>query len=49
MWYKTFIYLNPGDRVETYPVIKVDPKDIVDTNGAGDAFVGGMGWGYIYS
>lgn len=31
-----------SDRVETYPVIKVDPKDIVDTNGAGDAFVGGF-------
>uniref|UniRef100_A0A3B3I9G1 Adenosine kinase n=1 Tax=Oryzias latipes TaxID=8090 RepID=A0A3B3I9G1_ORYLA len=30
-----------GDKVETFPVVKIDPKDIVDTNGAGDAFVGG--------
>lgn len=29
------------DKVETFPVLKIDPKDIVDTNGAGDAFVGG--------
>lgn len=29
------------DKVETFPVLKTDPKDIVDTNGAGDAFVGG--------
>lgn len=27
--------------METFPVLKIDPKDIVDTNGAGDAFVGG--------
>lgn len=32
-----------GDKVETFPVLKVSPKDIVDTNGAGDAFVGGEG------
>lgn len=25
-----------------FPVIEMDQKDIVDTNGAGDAFVGGM-------
>uniref|UniRef100_A0A3B3B6Q2 Adenosine kinase n=1 Tax=Oryzias melastigma TaxID=30732 RepID=A0A3B3B6Q2_ORYME len=31
-----------GDKVETFPVVKIDPKDIVDTNGAGDAFVGGF-------
>lgn len=30
-----------GDKIETFPVLKIDPKDIVDTNGAGDAFVGG--------
>lgn len=30
-----------GDKVETFPVLKIDSKDIVDTNGAGDAFVGG--------
>ncbi|KAM4607756.1 adenosine kinase [Polymixia lowei] len=31
-----------NDKVETFPVLKIDPKDIVDTNGAGDAFVGGF-------
>ncbi|KAG7236331.1 hypothetical protein INR49_001028 [Caranx melampygus] len=31
-----------SDKVETFPVLKIDPKDIVDTNGAGDAFVGGF-------
>uniref|UniRef100_UPI003AAC36EC adenosine kinase isoform X2 n=1 Tax=Centroberyx gerrardi TaxID=166262 RepID=UPI003AAC36EC len=31
-----------GDKVETFPVLKIDPKNIVDTNGAGDAFVGGF-------
>uniref|UniRef100_G3NTW1 Adenosine kinase n=1 Tax=Gasterosteus aculeatus aculeatus TaxID=481459 RepID=G3NTW1_GASAC len=31
-----------SDTVETFPVLKIDPKDIVDTNGAGDAFVGGF-------
>uniref|UniRef100_H3DGK2 Adenosine kinase n=1 Tax=Tetraodon nigroviridis TaxID=99883 RepID=H3DGK2_TETNG len=30
------------DKVETFPVLKISPKDIVDTNGAGDAFVGGF-------
>ncbi|XP_058507556.1 adenosine kinase isoform X1 [Solea solea] len=34
--------LASGDKTETFPVEKVDPKDIVDTNGAGDAFVGGF-------
>lgn len=29
------------DKVDTFPVLKIAPKDIVDTNGAGDAFVGG--------
>lgn len=29
-------------EVSEYPVIKVDPDKIVDTNGAGDAFVGGF-------
>ena len=28
-------------RVMEFPVIKIAEKDIVDTNGAGDAFVGG--------
>ncbi|KAJ0067316.1 hypothetical protein NL108_016483 [Boleophthalmus pectinirostris] len=31
-----------SEKIDTYPVIKVDPKDLVDTNGAGDAFVGGF-------
>ncbi|KAF1375796.1 hypothetical protein PFLUV_G00223900 [Perca fluviatilis] len=31
-----------GDKIETFPVLKIDPEDIVDTNGAGDAFVGGF-------
>ncbi|XP_069000886.1 adenosine kinase isoform X2 [Embiotoca jacksoni] len=31
-----------SDEVKTFPVLKIDPKDIVDTNGAGDAFVGGF-------
>uniref|UniRef100_A0A3Q2QEB7 Adenosine kinase n=1 Tax=Fundulus heteroclitus TaxID=8078 RepID=A0A3Q2QEB7_FUNHE len=31
-----------SDKIETFPVLKIDPKDIVDTNGAGDAFVGGF-------
>jgi len=29
-------------KVTEYPIIKLDEKDIVDTNGAGDAFVGGF-------
>lgn len=36
------ICLITGEKVETFPVIEIDQKDIVDTNGAGDAFVGGM-------
>ncbi|CEP16347.1 hypothetical protein [Parasitella parasitica] len=31
-----------GDDSKTYPVIKVEEKDIVDTNGAGDGFCGGF-------
>ncbi|XP_046885614.1 adenosine kinase-like isoform X2 [Hypomesus transpacificus] len=31
-----------GDEVKDFPVLKIDQKDIVDTNGAGDAFVGGF-------
>ncbi|KAF7729561.1 hypothetical protein EC973_004236 [Apophysomyces ossiformis] len=31
-----------GDEVKTVPVNKVDPKEIVDCNGAGDAFCGGF-------
>lgn len=29
-------------KITEYPVIPISPKDIVDTNGAGDAFVGGF-------
>ena len=29
------------DKVQEFPVQKLDKADIVDTNGAGDAFVGG--------
>lgn len=41
--------LCPEDKVETFPVVKIDPKDLVDTNGAGDAFVGGtiLLWRYV--
>ncbi|XP_039629462.1 adenosine kinase-like isoform X2 [Polypterus senegalus] len=31
-----------GDEVTIYPVLEIDQNDIVDTNGAGDAFVGGF-------
>ncbi|XP_034158618.1 adenosine kinase isoform X1 [Pangasianodon hypophthalmus] len=31
-----------GEKLEMFPVIEIDQKDIVDTNGAGDAFVGGF-------
>ncbi|KAG2224304.1 hypothetical protein INT45_012873 [Circinella minor] len=31
-----------GDAVSVFPVTKVEEKDIVDTNGAGDAFCGGF-------
>ena len=30
-----------GKDVEMFPVLKIDQSKIVDTNGAGDAFVGG--------
>lgn len=30
-----------GDEVKVFPVLDIDQNDIVDTNGAGDAFVGG--------
>lgn len=44
--YCRLIIICSGDTVETFPVLKIDPKDIVDTNGAGDAFVGGT---FIFS
>uniref|UniRef100_A0AAY4A5I0 Adenosine kinase n=1 Tax=Denticeps clupeoides TaxID=299321 RepID=A0AAY4A5I0_9TELE len=31
-----------GDKVTRFPVVDIDQRDIVDTNGAGDAFVGGF-------
>ncbi|XP_075872348.1 adenosine kinase b isoform X1 [Nelusetta ayraudi] len=31
-----------GERVTMFPVVDIDQNDIVDTNGAGDAFVGGF-------
>lgn len=31
-----------GDNVTMFPVLDIDQNDIVDTNGAGDAFVGGF-------
>jgi len=31
-----------GDSVSTFPVMPIKPEDILDTNGAGDAFVGGF-------
>ncbi|KAI9319298.1 Ribokinase-like protein [Dichotomocladium elegans] len=31
-----------GDSVQVFPVEKIEDKDIVDTNGAGDAFCGGF-------
>ncbi|XP_054898970.1 adenosine kinase b isoform X1 [Poeciliopsis prolifica] len=31
-----------GDKVTVFPVLDIDQNDIVDTNGAGDAFVGGF-------
>ncbi|KAI5107949.1 adenosine kinase isoform 1 [Silurus meridionalis] len=35
-------FTGSDEKVETFPVIEIDQKDIVDTNGAGDAFVGGF-------
>ncbi|XP_048060837.1 adenosine kinase isoform X4 [Megalobrama amblycephala] len=34
--------MTKGDKVETFPVLEIDQNEIVDTNGAGDAFVGGF-------
>ncbi len=36
-----FVCLLSGDKVKMFPVLDIDQNDIVDTNGAGDAFVGG--------
>jgi len=37
----TCVFVWAEGRVMEFPVIKIAEKDIVDTNGAGDAFVGG--------
>ncbi|RXN27820.1 adenosine kinase-like isoform X1 [Labeo rohita] len=34
--------MTKGDKVETFPVLEIEQSEIVDTNGAGDAFVGGF-------
>ncbi|XP_076829921.1 adenosine kinase isoform X2 [Brachyhypopomus gauderio] len=34
--------MTKGDKVETFPVLQIEESKIVDTNGAGDAFVGGF-------
>ncbi len=39
-----FVCLLSGDKVKMFPVLDIDQNDIVDTNGAGDAFVGGKGF-----
>lgn len=36
-----FVYFTIDGKTTEYPVIPIADKDIVDTNGAGDAFVGG--------
>ncbi|KAJ2945390.1 hypothetical protein O0L34_g193 [Tuta absoluta] len=36
------VILVEGDKVQHIPVEKLELKDVVDTNGAGDAFVGGF-------
>lgn len=37
----TVFPLSTDDQVTMFPVVDIDQNDIVDTNGAGDAFVGG--------
>lgn len=39
--YLPWTVFSTGDKVETFPVLEIDQNEIVDTNGAGDAFVGG--------
>ena len=34
-------YFNLDGKVTEYPIIKIPQEEIVDTNGAGDSFVGG--------
>jgi adenosine kinase len=39
---KATVMTQTNGQPKTYPVNKVDPSDIIDTNGAGDAFAGGV-------
>lgn len=38
----TIVAVQGDDKVKTYPVHQINSSDIVDTNGAGDAFAGGF-------
>ena len=43
LYYKDPLNTSPiEDQVEEYPVIPISGSTLVDTNGAGDAFVGGF-------
>jgi len=43
----TIVAVQGQSAVETFPVWKIDDADIVDTNGAGDAFAGGFMGGLV--
>ncbi|RPB26880.1 adenosine kinase-like protein [Terfezia boudieri ATCC MYA-4762] len=43
----TIVAKSAEHTVQTYPVRQIDPADIVDTNGAGDAFAGGFLGGLV--
>jgi sugar/nucleoside kinase (ribokinase family) len=45
--YNIFSFLHKNGKVTKYPVISLPSEKIVDTNGAGDAFVGGKVLCYI--
>lgn len=45
--YNIFSFLYKDEKVTKYPVISLPSEKIVDTNGAGDAFVGGTVLCYI--
>jgi adenosine kinase len=36
------LLINSSGLINSYPVLPIDPDEIIDTNGAGDAFVGGF-------
>ncbi len=40
-FWKTVSLFHSGGNIEEIPVPKVDPRNIVDTTGAGDAFCAG--------